>query len=89
LAIGAWGAVQATVAGAGISLSGLLRDVFSGLAARGSLGPGLVSPAVGYGVVYALEIVLLFATLAALGPLVRSGERRNSPVRFGLAELPN
>jgi BCD family chlorophyll transporter-like MFS transporter len=89
LAIGAWGAVQATVAGAGIALSGLLRDVVSGLAARGSLGPGLVSPAVGYGVVYALEIFLLFATLAALGPLVRSGERRTSPVRFGLAELPN
>jgi len=89
LAIGAWGAVQATVAGAGIALSGLLRDVFSGLAVRGSLGPGLTSPAVGYGLVYGLEIVLLFATLAALGPLVRSSEPRTTPARFGLAELPN
>ena len=53
-------------------------------------GPALVGPATGYGVVYHLEIVLLFATLVAIGPLVRSaGERRQqSPARFGLAEFP-
>lgn len=94
LAIGAWGAVQATVAGAGIALGGLLRDVLSGLAVRGALGPGLRSSSVGYSFVYHLEIALLFGTLIALGPLVRvSSARRsangNPPARFGLAELPN
>jgi BCD family chlorophyll transporter-like MFS transporter len=89
LAIGAWGAVQATVAGAGIALAGLLRDLLSGLAVRGALGPGLTSPSVGYSFVYHLEIALLFGTLVALGPLVRIGRRSMSPARFGLAELPN
>lgn len=89
LAIGAWGAVQATVAGTGIAVGGALRDLLSGLAVSGSLGPGLSSPSVGYSFVYHVEIALLFGTLVALGPLVRSGERRGSPSRFGLAELPN
>ena len=89
LAIGAWGAVQATVAGAGIALAGALRDVLSGLAVRGALGPGLTSASVGYSFVYHLEIALLFGTLVALGPLVRTGSRGRSPSRFGLAELPN
>ncbi len=89
LAIGAWGAVQATVTGLGIALGGILRDVLSALAVRGSLGPGLTSASVGYSFVYHLEIALLFGTLVALGPLVRAGDRRSSPSRFGLAELPN
>jgi BCD family chlorophyll transporter-like MFS transporter len=89
LAIGAWGAVQATVTGAGIALGGLLRDALGHLAARGALGPGLRSPAVGYGAVYHLEIALLFGTLVALGPLARAGGPRGAPTRFGLAELPN
>jgi BCD family chlorophyll transporter-like MFS transporter len=88
LAIGAWGAVQATVAGAGVALGGALRDVLSGLAAQGALGPGLNSASVGYSFVYHLEIVLLFGTLIALGPLVRTSHRRGAPSRFGLAELP-
>ncbi len=91
VAIGAWGAVQATVAGLGIALGGGLRDLLSGLAVKGSLGPGLTSAAVGYSFVYQLEIALLFGTLVALGPLVRAGHRNTttSPSRFGLAELPN
>jgi MFS transporter, BCD family, chlorophyll transporter len=94
LALGAWGAVQASAAGGAIALGGAIRDAFAGLAAQGALGPALTGPAVGYGVVYHLEIVLLFATMAAIGPLVRpAGEpdhRRPSPApaRFGLAELP-
>lgn len=72
LAIGLWGAVQATAAGGGIALGGLIRDLVSGLAKNGSLGPALNGPEVGYGAVYGLEILLLFATLAIVGPLVRS-----------------
>jgi BCD family chlorophyll transporter-like MFS transporter len=89
LAIGAWGAVQATVAGGGIALGGALRDVLSSLAVKGALGPGLTSASVGYSFVYHLEIALLFGTLVALGPLVRKSTVRSSPSRFGLAELPN
>jgi MFS transporter, BCD family, chlorophyll transporter len=90
LAIGAWGAVQATVAGGGIALGGALRDVLSSLAVKGALGPGLTSASVGYSFVYHLEIALLFGTLVALGPLVRAGTVQRSPSsRFGLAELPN
>jgi BCD family chlorophyll transporter-like MFS transporter len=99
LALGAWGAVQASTAGAAIALGGVMRDVVAGLAAGGALGPALTtSPAAGYGAVYQLEILLLFATLAAIGPLVRPAgaaaarERRPSPSssspRFGLAEVP-
>jgi BCD family chlorophyll transporter-like MFS transporter len=89
LAIGAWGAVQATAAGGGVALGGALRDALSSLAARGLLGPGLTSLSVGYSFVYHLEIALLFCTLVAIGPLVRVGDRSPPPTRFGLAELPN
>ena len=90
LALGAWGAVQATAGGIAIALGGILRDVVGGLAATGALGPALVGPSVGYGAVYQLEIVLLFAALVAIGPLVRSaGEpRQQSSSSFGLAEFP-
>ncbi|MEQ1800668.1 MAG: BCD family MFS transporter [Gammaproteobacteria bacterium] len=91
LALGAWGAVQATAAGIGIALGGVIRDAVSGLAASGALGPALTDAAVGYSVVYQLEIVLLFATLVALGPLVRrvttTGAAGEAP-RFGMAEFP-
>ena len=89
LAIGAWGAVQATVAGGGVALGGALRDLLSGLAGRGALGPGLASSSVGYIFVYQLEIALLFGTLIAIGPLVRAGYQALTPARFGLAEVPN
>lgn len=72
LAIGAWGAVQATAAGAAVAASGLLHKAVAGLAQSGQLGATLSGPATGYGVVYYLEIGLLFATLVAIGPLVRS-----------------
>jgi BCD family chlorophyll transporter-like MFS transporter len=90
LALGAWGAVQASAAGVAIALGGAIRDAVAGLAAQGALGPALTGPAAGYGVVYHLEILLLFATLAAIGPLVRPGGALPSqpPSRFGLAEVP-
>jgi MFS transporter, BCD family, chlorophyll transporter len=89
IVIGAWGAVQATVAGAGIALAGLMRDGIGSLAVHGSLGQGLRSAAVGYSAVYQLEIVLLFGAMIAIGPLVRMRQQRSAPTRFGLLELPN
>jgi MFS transporter, BCD family, chlorophyll transporter len=90
LALGAWGAVQATAAGLAIGLGGLLRDGVSALATSGWLGTALNSPATGYSFVYHLEIALLFATLIAIGPLVRTrGVRQpSSHAKFGLAEFP-
>ncbi len=89
LALGAWGAVQATACGVGIALGGALRDGVSALALQGWLGSALASPATGYSVVYHLEILLLFATLVAIGPLVRRAGSGPAPRRpFGLAEFP-
>jgi len=90
LALGAWGAVQATAAGLAIAAGGAIRDAVSSLAGAGLLGPALDRADAGYGVVYHLEILLLFATLVAIGPLVRSA-RAPAPLsssRFGLAEFP-
>lgn len=89
LALGAWGAVQATAAGLAVAAGGWLRDLVSSFALSGSLGPVLDYAGVGYSAVYHVELVLLFATLAAIGPLVRDvraqgGDRRG----FGLAEFP-
>ncbi len=72
LALGAWGAAQASAAGLAIAAGGIIRDVVGHFAVNGSLGEALSGPATGYSVVYHLELALLFATLAALGPLVSS-----------------
>jgi BCD family chlorophyll transporter-like MFS transporter len=91
LVLGAWGAVQACCAGAAIALGGVLRDAVNGLAHAGLLGEALAGPGAGYGVVYHLELLLLFATLIAVGPLVRrasAAPRPASPEKFGLADLP-
>ncbi len=93
LALGAWGAAQATGAGLSIFLGGTIRDVVNAAALSGNLGEALNSPATGYSVVYHIEIALLFLTLAVLGPLVRSWRlaqpSTGSPERIGLAELPS
>ncbi|MBS0374653.1 MAG: BCD family MFS transporter [Proteobacteria bacterium] len=75
LALGAWGAMQAAAAGIAIALGGALRDLVGSAASHGLLGPALADPSTGYCVVYHLEIGLLFATLAAVGPLVRLRSR--------------
>ncbi len=90
LALGTWGAVQATAAGVGIALGGGIRDAVSSFAANGMLGPALTGPSTGYSFVYHIEIALLFATLVAIGPLVRTSRNRSlqPSSRFGLAEFP-
>jgi BCD family chlorophyll transporter-like MFS transporter len=77
LALGVWGAVQATAAGIAVASGGLIRDGFGALAESGALGPALANPSSGYSLVYHIEIALLFATLIAVGPLVR--RRRADP----------
>jgi BCD family chlorophyll transporter-like MFS transporter len=76
LALGAWGASQASAAGLAIALSGTLNDYLSALASRGALGEALVSQATSFACVYVLEIILLFATVIAIGPLVRGALQR-------------
>jgi BCD family chlorophyll transporter-like MFS transporter len=67
LALGTWGSVQALAAGVAVAIGGILRDSIGG------------SAIAGYDAVYLLEILLLFATLITLGPLVR-----RSPKNFVL-----
>jgi BCD family chlorophyll transporter-like MFS transporter len=90
LALGAWGAVQATAAGVSIAFGGAARDFVSALATQGSLGSALALPVTGYSFVYYAEICLLFVTLIAIGPLVRKASLSapHSPERFGMADLP-
>jgi BCD family chlorophyll transporter-like MFS transporter len=70
LALGAWGAVQATAAGVAVALGGLLRDATGWLAAQGHFGTAWSGPVTGYAVVYVIEIALLFATVAVMAALV-------------------
>ncbi|SEK95388.1 MFS transporter, BCD family, chlorophyll transporter [Roseovarius nanhaiticus] len=90
LALGAWGAAQATAAGLAIFAGGALRDLVGTLAMSGRLGEALTSPATGYSFVYHFEIGLLFITLIALGPLVRVRAQRQSQTQrpIGLADFP-
>ncbi|MCC9598116.1 BCD family MFS transporter [Rubrivivax benzoatilyticus] len=90
LALGAWGAVQATAAGGAVAAGGAMRDLVSSMATQGLLGQVLVSPVTGYSFVYHLEMILLFAALVAIGPLVRRSGRRQQPDQnqFGLADFP-
>jgi MFS transporter, BCD family, chlorophyll transporter len=71
LVLGVWGAVQASAAGVAVASGGLIRDAVAALGSRGVLGEALADPSVGYSVVYHIETGLLFATLIAIGPLVR------------------
>ncbi len=66
LALGAWGAVQATAAGVAMGLSGALRDLVNWMLAL----DGASGSATGYNAVYVIEIALLLLTIAVARPLV-------------------
>jgi BCD family chlorophyll transporter-like MFS transporter len=90
LALGAWGAVQATSQGVAIALGGALRDLTTGLALGGAFGPELATTSTGYRLVYMLEVVLLVVALLVLVPLVLRA-RRDEPharAQFGLDQMP-
>jgi len=89
IALGAWGAVQASAAGLAIAAGGGIRDLVAGMALNGTLGSTLSGTSVGYGAVYYLEIFMLFAALIALGPLANGTfERRNHLEPMGMPEFP-
>ncbi len=66
LALGAWGAVQASGAGLAIALGGVLHDTIAAIAPSTTFGAALA-----YDFVYALEILLLITTLILMIPLIR------------------
>jgi MFS transporter, BCD family, chlorophyll transporter len=90
LALGAWGAVQASCAGAGIALGGLVRDGMAYFALQEAMGSTLAYRATGYGTVYAIEILMLLVTLVVLGPVIglHLENRKVANEGFGLSEFP-
>jgi BCD family chlorophyll transporter-like MFS transporter len=75
LALGAWGAVQATAAGAGVALGGIIRDTVAALTPSGTLIP--------YVAVYTLEVILLLAAIVAMMRIVRSPVSLRGSLRTG------
>jgi BCD family chlorophyll transporter-like MFS transporter len=65
LALGAWGAVQATAAGVAIAVGGVVRDVVMGWA-----GVSSHAGTHGFLVVYSAEVLFLLLALAVVAPLV-------------------
>lgn len=90
LAIGAWGAVQTTAIGLALGAGGLIRDGVNSVLETGGASSALHAPAAGYGVVYHIEIGLLFGSLIAIGPLVsrHRTDRLTQSRPFGLADMP-
>lgn len=76
LALGAWGAVQATAAGVAMALGGVIRDLVVMLGSPELLGLGFAGPASGYVVVYLIELLLMIATIVVMAPLVRRDSSR-------------
>jgi BCD family chlorophyll transporter-like MFS transporter len=70
LALGAWGAVQSAATGISMFLGGALRDAITGITTQGLWGPAMADPSVAYSMVYHVEMLLLFITLIAIGPMV-------------------
>jgi len=69
LALGAWGAVQASAAGLAITLGGIIRDV---------VATNTNSSLMGYSTVYAIEICMLMMTIVAMLPLIKVRSSSNT-----------
>ena len=78
LALGAWGAVQATAAGVGVALGGVIRDLVALMLGEDGRVFGFGGTAGGYLAVYALEIILLAIAVAATLPLLARAGRGES-----------
>lgn len=71
LALGAWGAVQASAAGLAVIIGGIARDLVAVWSASDVFGKGALTPATGYAFVYGIEVALLIVTLVSMIPLLR------------------
>ena len=72
------------------SLGGALRDIAAVIIGDSSLSFVLSGPAAAYSAVYHLEMLILFVSLVALGPLVRRlGNEKNQPLTMKLADFPS
>ncbi len=71
LALGAWGAVQATAAGLALAFAGTIRDISTAALSGASLPWGFSGAAAGYAIVYTIELALLALTIVATVPLLR------------------
>jgi BCD family chlorophyll transporter-like MFS transporter len=78
LALGAWGAVQATAAGIAVALGGIGRDLVQTLVDSHRLPAVWTGPATGYIAIYGLEVLLLLVTLVAMAPLIRRSRRHGA-----------
>lgn len=83
MALGAWGAVQATAAGLAMILSGIIRDLVAFAVPASAQIPGVPAEANGYLAVYLLEIALLLAVIAAISPLIRASLARKEAPAIG------
>ena len=88
LALGAWGAVQASCAGVAMAVAGLIRDTVS----AGHQVPRLPMvepmPGPGYVATYALAVLGLFVLMVVLGPLAARRRADVPQMPFGIAEFP-
>ncbi|MEL7105370.1 MAG: PucC family protein [Pseudomonadota bacterium] len=76
LSLGAWGAVQATAAGIGVALAGVVRDLLIGVNTIAGL-----QPETPYNVVFMIEIAfLILAALVAMPLLARLGPAHTPPL---------
>lgn len=77
LALGAWGAVQATAAGIGIATAGIVRDVVVGWQ-----GPAGIAAQTPYSVVFTIEVGFLILAIVVLLPAVTA--QRNQKRRLDM-----
>jgi BCD family chlorophyll transporter-like MFS transporter len=71
LALGAWGAAQATSAGLGIALAGIVRDVVVGL--QDPAGNAVHTP---YNIVFSIEAISLAVAVLVIWPLAKHASER-------------
>lgn len=73
LALGTWGAAQATAAGVGVALAGIVRDIVVGL--QGPIGQAVATP---YNTVFMIEALSLIAALWVIWPMIDRSSNRTS-----------
>ncbi len=71
LALGAWGAAQATAAGVGVALAGIVRDIIVGLQAP--TGSAAHAP---YTIVFTIEAISLIVAIVVILPMARTVSKR-------------